>query len=65
MSALNDSIMIELVAIKPQFVSAEISDNLMYVGGCGCTGNCGQSCRGGCEAGCSGNCGRSCYGSMS
>lgn len=32
---------------------------------CGCSGNCGQSCAGGCEAGCSGDCGRSCSGSCS
>lgn len=32
---------------------------------CGCTGDCGQSCAGGCEAGCSGDCGRSCSGACS
>lgn len=32
---------------------------------CGCTGNCGQSCAGGCESGCSGSCGRSCAGTSS
>ena len=35
----------------------------MIVAECGCTGNCGQSCAGGCESGCSGDCGRSCSGS--
>jgi len=32
---------------------------------CGCTGDCGQSCAGGCESGCSGDCGRSCSGACS
>ena len=32
---------------------------------CGCTGDCGQSCAGGCESGCSGDCGRSCAGACS
>lgn len=32
---------------------------------CHCSGNCGQSCRGGCEMGCSGSCGRSCSGGAS
>ena len=28
------------------------SDNLAFASGCGCTGNCGQSCSGDCLAGC-------------
>ena len=41
------------------------SDNLAFASGCGCTGNCGQSCSGDCLAGCTGSCGRSCSGSGS
>ncbi|WP_199488466.1 hypothetical protein [Fusobacterium nucleatum] len=42
-----------------------LAGEIYYVNECGCTGNCGQSCSGGCETGCSGNCGRSCSGSGS
>lgn len=64
MGLLNDKLMEALDVLQaghePAFAGASY-----YASGCGCTGNCGQSCRGGCEAGCSGNCGRSCYGSGS
>ena len=64
MSVLKVSLMNTLTALMPKTVSSEInSDN--YMNGCGCTGNCGQSCSGGCEAGCEGNCGRSCPGGAS
>lgn len=45
---------------EPTFAGASY-----YASGCGCTGNCGQSCSGGCEAGCTGNCARSCSGACS
>jgi len=50
--------------LKPQTAVA-FANNMGYASGCGCTGNCGQSCSGGCEVGCTGNCGRSCSGSCS
>jgi hypothetical protein len=50
-------------------LASEIQTSGTYVSeselSCGCTGDCGQSCHGGCEAGCSGDCGRSCSGSGS
>lgn len=64
MSLLNDIVMATLKAMKPNYEPA-LAGNVYYASGCGCTGNCGQSCRGGCETGCSGNCGRSCSGSCS
>ena len=63
-SILRDSLMDALDSLKPQ-KSYALSDGGVYVGGCGCTGNCGQSCYGGCETGCTGNCGRSCSGDCS
>ncbi len=64
MSILKDSLMDALNALKPQ-QSYALVDSLVYASGCGCTGNCGQSCSGGCEVGCTGNCGRSCSGACS
>lgn len=61
---LDDVLMSILNKLQPQ--RAQVATNpLVYAGGCGCTGNCGQSCYGGCESGCTGNCGRSCSGNMS
>lgn len=64
MSILKDNIMAALEALKPKN-SYNLTDELVYASGCGCTGNCGQSCSGGCEVGCTGNCGRSCSGACS
>lgn len=64
MGFLSDSVMDMLHNIKTNYEPA-VAGNVYYASGCGCTGNCGQSCSGGCEAGCSGNCGRSCSGSGS
>lgn len=64
MSFLSDTIMDMLHDLKANFepVPAEAD---YYASGCGCTGDCGQSCSGSCETGCSGDCGRSCSGSAS
>lgn len=64
MSVLNDYVLSTLEAMKADFKPTD-TDEYYYMAGCGCTGNCGQSCTGGCLAGCSGNCGRSCSGSGS
>lgn len=64
MSVLKDSLMDALDALRPQD-SYAFDEGLVYASGCGCTGNCGQSCSGGCETGCTGNCGRSCSGACS
>lgn len=64
MSVLTDAIMEALDKIIPA-QPFSFTDNLVYASGCGCTGDCGQSCHGGCEAGCTGDCGRSCSGSCS
>lgn len=64
MSILTDKLMHALRDLKPQTAVA-FANNMGYASGCGCTGNCGQSCSGGCEVGCTGNCGRSCSGSCS
>lgn len=64
MSILTDTLMDALKDLKPQN-SLALANGMIYASGCGCTGNCGQSCAGGCETGCTGNCGRSCYGSCS
>lgn len=64
MTVLNEKLMDALESIKPQG-SFSLKYDLAYASGCGCTGDCGQSCRGGCEAGCTGDCGRSCSGSCS
>lgn len=61
---LDQSLMAALDSIQPTKAAAA-SDSHEYAGGCGCTGNCGQSCSGDCESGCSGDCGRSCSGSNS
>lgn len=63
-NVLDEVLMKLLEKIQPQKVSVG-SYSPVQAMGCGCTGNCGQSCAGGCEAGCSGNCGRSCSGSGS
>ena len=64
MGLLNDKLIEALQSLQekhePAFAGASY-----YASGCGCTGNCGQSCAGGCETGCTGNCGRSCSGSGS
>ena len=59
---LDKDLMNTLDSIQPKMA---VAASYAYASGCGCTGNCGQSCSGGCEAGCSGNCGRSCSGSGS
>lgn len=64
MSILTDTLMDALKDLKPQNALA-LANGMVYASGCGCTGNCGQSCAGGCETGCTGNCGRSCSGSCS
>lgn len=64
MSILTDTLMDALRDLKPQN-SLALANGMVYASGCGCTGNCGQSCAGGCETGCTGNCGRSCSGSCS
>lgn len=64
MSILTDTLMDALRDLKPQNALA-FANGMVYASGCGCTGNCGQSCAGGCETGCTGNCGRSCSGSCS
>lgn len=64
MSILTDTLMDALKDLKPQN-SLALANGMVYASGCGCTGNCGQSCAGGCETGCTGNCGRSCSGSCS
>lgn len=64
MGFLSDKMMETLQSIKAQYKPA-LAGEIYYAAGCGCTGNCGQSCSGGCEVGCTGNCGRSCSGSAS
>lgn len=64
MGLLNDKILDALKSMKTNYTPA-LAGEIYYASGCGCTGNCGQSCSGGCETGCSGNCGRSCSGSGS
>lgn len=64
MSVLKESLMNALESIMPKSAIA-VAAPYIYASGCGCTGNCGQSCSGGCEVGCTGNCGRSCSGSGS
>lgn len=64
MSILTDKLMDALKDLKPKSALA-LANGMVYASGCGCTGNCGQSCSGGCEVGCTGNCGRSCSGSCS
>ena len=64
MGLLNATILNALESLKVNYKPA-LAGEIYYANGCGCTGNCGQSCSGGCEAGCSGNCGRSCSGSGS
>ena len=64
MGLLNDTILEALKKMKTKYSTVLVGE-VYYTNGCGCTGNCGQSCAGGCETGCSGNCGRSCSGSGS
>ena len=64
MGLLSDAIIDALNDIKMQYAPVLATD-LYYMSGCGCSGNCGQSCKGDCLAGCTGNCGRSCSGSGS
>lgn len=61
---LDEALMTILDGLQPKTAVALAGDS-DYVNSCGCTGNCGQSCSGGCETGCTGNCGRSCSGSCS
>lgn len=63
---LDNDLMTVLDEIQPEN-STKQAESFDYarITGCGCTGNCGQSCSGGCMAGCSGNCGRSCSGACS
>lgn len=64
MGLLNDTLLETIKNMKANYTPYQTSD-LYYASGCGCTGNCGQSCAGGCETGCTGNCGRSCSGTGS
>ncbi len=64
MGFLTDTIIDALNDMKKNYEPVLVGD-VYYANGCGCTGNCGQSCAGDCLAGCSGNCGRSCSGSGS
>ncbi len=64
MELLNDTMIHALEKLKLDY-EPNSTEDIYYASGCGCTGNCGQSCYGGCESGCRGNCGRSCYGSGS
>lgn len=64
MSVLTDKLMDTLKDLKPQNFLV-LANEMFYAGGCGCTGNCGQSCSGDCEVGCTGSCGRSCSGNCS
>lgn len=64
MNILTDAIITMLEEMKKTYEPAIIGASY-YVGGCGCSGNCGQSCAGGCDSGCSGDCGRSCSGGCS
>ena len=64
MELLSEKILIALNSLQANYEPA-IADVSYYASGCGCTGNCGQSCAGGCLAGCEGSCGRSCSGSGS
>lgn len=64
MGLLNEAILDALNSLQANHASA-FAGTPYYAASCGCTGNCGQSCSGGCETGCSGNCGRSCSGSGS
>ena len=64
MGFLTDAIIDALNDMKKNYEPAP-AGVAYYANGCGCTGNFGQSCYGGCETGCSGNCGRSCSGSGS
>ena len=64
MGFLTDSIIDALNDMKKNYEPALVGVPY-YASGCGCTGNCGQSCSGDCLAGCTGNCGRSCSGSGS
>lgn len=64
MSLLKDTLMDALELLKPKS-AVVLANEMVYASGCGCTGSCGQSCSGGCEAGCTGSCGRSCSGGCS
>lgn len=64
MGLLNVVIMKKLLEIKTNTTPC-VAEGAFYANMCGCTGNCGQSCSGGCETGCTGSCGRSCSGSCS
>ena len=64
MILLDKGLIATLESIQPKMAVAA-SDSFAYAGGCGCTGDCGQSCSGGCETGCTGDCGRSCSGGCS
>lgn len=61
---LSETTMKALDALIPEVDATEsyLSETEMS---CGCTGDCGQSCAGGCLAGCEGDCGRSCSGAHS
>jgi len=63
---LDNELMMALDEIQPENSSKQAeSFDCATRAQCGCTGNCGQSCSGGCMSGCSGNCGRSCSGACS
>lgn len=64
MSVLTSSLIDALNLIKPN-LQVCFSPDMAYAGGCHCSGDCGQSCSGGCETGCTGDCGRSCSGGCS
>ena len=50
MGLLNDKLIDALKDIKVNYTPA-FAGEMYYASGCGCTGNCGQSCAGGCETG--------------
>ena len=64
MGLLNEKILAALNSLQANYEPA-VAGVSYYASGCGCTGNCGQSCSGGCATGCTGNCGRSRSGSGS
>jgi hypothetical protein len=61
---LDSELMATLGEVQPE-IAGEQTESFDAANSCGCTGNCGQSCSGGCDSGCTGSCGRSCSGSSS
>jgi len=59
---LEETLMVFLAKVQPKVAKAVVP---VHFNACYCTGDCGQSCSGGCETGCTGDCGRSCSGGPS